>query len=131
VVSSVADLAWMAGHWSGEAAGTRTEELWTAPDGGLLLGLHRDVTASGRTFFEFLRIEESDSGLVYVAQPLGRPPVRFPLLRSGDSEVVFENPGHDFPQRIVYSREGDALRARVEGTIDGTERVESWEWVRR
>lgn len=101
-----------------------------APDGGLLLGLHRDVRASGRTFFEFLRIEESDSGLVYVAQPLGRPPVRFPLLTIGESEVVFENAAHDFPQRIIYTREDNVLRARVEGTIDGTGRVESWEWVR-
>jgi hypothetical protein len=33
---------------------------------------------------------------------------------------TFENPEHDFPQRIIYRLEtGDALYARVEGTENG------------
>ena len=45
-------LAWMAGTWVGEQDGTRMEELWMKPAGGLMLGLHRDVSASGdKAFF--------------------------------------------------------------------------------
>jgi uncharacterized protein DUF6265 len=37
-----------------------------------------------------------------------------------DSAVTFENPSHDFPQRIIYRRRGaDSLLARVEGMRGG------------
>ena len=43
--------------------------------------------------------------------------------------MVFENPEHDFPQRIVYWREGDrVLHARIEGVIKGKERKDEWHW---
>ncbi len=29
--------------------------------------------------------------------------------------VVFENTAHDFPQRIIYWKDGNDLRARIEG----------------
>jgi hypothetical protein len=43
-----------------------------------------------------------------------------------DTTVVFENPQHDFPQRVGYERKGgDALLAWIEGTRNGqTRRVE-------
>ena len=37
--------------------------------------------------------------------------------------MVFENPKHDFPQRIRYRLKGDTLHARIEGTINGKERA--------
>jgi hypothetical protein len=40
---AVAELAWLAGSWSGETGGLAMEEHWTAPSGGALLGMHRDV----------------------------------------------------------------------------------------
>lgn len=42
----------------------------------------------------------------------------FPLVRASATEVVFENLQHDFPQRIIYTRAGATLRARVE-SADG------------
>jgi len=120
-------LAWIAGHWVGEADGVRTEELWMPPSGGLMLGLHRDVVPSGGTFFEYLRIESDAEGIVYQAGPMGRGPVPFRLSEATEGRAVFENPDHDFPQRIIYSLdERDRLHARVEGG----ERVEEWVWQR-
>jgi hypothetical protein len=40
--------------------------------------------------------------------------------------VVFENEAHDFPQRVIYRREGDRLLARIEGKIGGKERSADW-----
>ena len=39
---------------------------------------------------------------------------------------MFENPSHDFPQRVIYWREGSVLAARVEGQIDGRTEGEEW-----
>ena len=41
--------------------------------------------------------------------------------------MVFENPTHDFPQRVIY-RLDDAgvLRARIEGLVAGKPRAEDF-----
>lgn len=61
--------------------------------------------------------------LAYIAQPSGRPPTPFRLLRIGEHEAVFENPEHDFPQRITYSRpEASRLLVGIEGPGKGERR---------
>lgn len=125
-----ADLpSWMAGSWTGERNGTVMEEHWTTAGGGVMLGMHRDVR-SGRASFEFLRIEKTSDSLVYQAMPGGRPATPFPLKSATESRVVFENLEHDYPQRIIYWRDGDRLCARTEGTIRGRDESEEWCWTR-
>ena len=131
VSARAADLpSWMAGSWSGSAGGVKMEEHWTSADGSLMLGMHRDVAANGRTSFEFLRIEKRGDSLVYLAMPGGKTATRFPLKSETNSRIVFENKDHDFPQRILYWRDGARLCARVEGTIQGKEESEQWCWSR-
>lgn len=126
----LADLSWMAGHWQGTVNGVEMEEVWLPPSGNVMPGLHRDRRGE-RTSFEFMRIAETDRGLVFFAQPGGRPPVEFPLVESTAERAVFANPRHDFPQRIVYWREGAKLCARVEGPPNDRESAEQWCWARK
>jgi hypothetical protein len=118
---AVESLAWLAGCWASLDGEPGSGEQWTAPAGGTLLGMSRTV-AGGRTVaHEFLQIREVSPGkLAYVAQPSGQAATVFALLRSGPREVVFENPDHDFPQRILYRLDGEGvLRARIEGVGGG------------
>lgn len=126
--TAVDQLAWMSGRWSGEIRGVAMEELWTAPSGGIILGLHRDV-GGPKTSFEFLRIAEVDGRLAYLASPGCQPAVKFPVAEIGKNRVVFENRQHDFPQRIIYWMSGPKLCARVEGPAGG-EMNEEWCWSR-
>ena len=128
--TGIGSLAWMAGSWIDRGENRTVEEYWQAPSGKLMLGLHRDVKASGRTFFEFLRIEEREDGIFYLASPMGREATPFKLTDSdGKTMAVFENPDHDFPKKIVYRLDGqDKLCAEVSGTINGAERSERWCW---
>jgi hypothetical protein len=125
----LADLAWMAGSWSGTARGIEMEEHWTAPKGSSMIGLHRD-TGKGRTLlFEFLRIEQQGDQIVYLSMPNGRSPATpFPLKEVSGTRVVFENPAHDFPQRIIYWKDGNDLRARIEGAMNGKPGSQEWRW---
>jgi len=67
----------------------------------------------------------------FFAQPRGVAPAGFPAIRTTATEVVFENPAHDFPQRIVYRFEAPAtLRAHIEGIVDGKTRREDFHFVR-
>jgi hypothetical protein len=128
----LADLAWLAGHWASDGSGTRTEEVWLAPGGGLMLAMNRTTPKAGRAAFEYLRIEERKEGLVYVASPSGKGATDFPLADVGERFVVFENAAHDFPQRIRYELDAaGALRARVSGTVGGKEEAQEWTWQRQ
>lgn len=124
-------LAWMAGTWTGTQDGVEMEEVWMAPRGGALLGLHRDVKQGRMVSFEFLRIATTADGTFYFASPRAAPPTPFRLVELQARRVVFENPEHDFPQRILYwLDEAGALHARIEGTLNGKPAGEEWTWTR-
>jgi hypothetical protein len=95
-----------------------------------MLGLHRDVRPSSATFFEYLRIQRTDDGIFFVASPNGVPGTAFRLVEASGQRVTFANPEHDYPQRIIYWREGDVLHARIEGNDKGRERSSQWSWRR-
>lgn len=127
----LAALAWMTGSWSGTQGGVANEEQWLPPKGGLMLGMHRDVKEGRAVSFEFLRIVERGDSLVYVALPRGHDETPFPMKSLEGRRVVFENPAHDFPQRILYWQvRPNELHARVEGTLDGKVEFEEWTWKR-
>ncbi len=114
-------LRWLSGCWARESGRLMTEETWTEPRGGILLGVARTTHGDSLVDFEFSRIAETDSGLVFFAIPSGQAPASFRAIISDGQRVVFENLNHDFPQRIIYRRtRPDSLHASVEGTIRGT-----------
>lgn len=123
--------AWMAGSWCLSRNGEQIEEVWLAPAGGLMLGMGRTTAGSGqRTHFEFMRIELRDGTTTYLAQPQGRLATAFKLIEADSSSARFENPAHDFPKRIEYRRDGNAMRAEIAGPgRDGKERVIGFDFV--
>lgn len=129
--ASIEALGWMVGHWRREGEGSSTEELWLPAEGGLMLGLGRTIKGDRAVGFEYLRIEQRDTGVVYVASPGGQPPTEFPLSTLEPNRVEFENPDHDFPQRILYWRQGVDLCARIEGEMGGQQRQLGWCWSPR
>ena len=124
------DLSWIAGSWTGtDRRGVEMEEHWTAPKGNSMIGIHRDVVKGRTALFEFLRIEQQGDQIVYLSMPNGRSPATaFPLKEASGMRVVFENPTHDFPQRIIYWKDGNDLRARIEGTMNGKAGSQEWTW---
>jgi hypothetical protein len=122
---------WIAGHWCTVSGGQVIEELWLPPHGGVAIGVGRTRTGEATTAFEYLRILEVDGVLSYVAQPGGNPPTVFRQVAGGDHWIRFENPAHDFPTRVEYRREGDALHAEIAGPgEDGEEQVVPFDYRR-
>jgi hypothetical protein len=110
----------MAGCWTLASAQTTIEEHWMKPSGGTMLGMSRTVRNGKTTEYEFLQIRETPGQLEYVAKPSGQPEATFTLKTVEPGNVVFENPTHDFPQRIIYKKTGEAsATARIEGTRNG------------
>lgn len=129
--AAAADLesvAWLAGRWELRSEGRHVEEVWLPPAGGLLLGMSREVREGKKTLFENLRIEERADGVFYVASPQGGPTTDFRLVKSEARRAIFENPTHDFPQRIEYWMDGEQLAAKI-SSLDETSASE-WRYQR-
>src|ERR1700722_20146558 len=62
------DLAFMAGHWRGEAAGKQIEETWSLPEQGSMTGMYREMKDGETTFYEFLTIEKTANGPVLLVE---------------------------------------------------------------
>jgi len=119
----LARLAWLQGCWEIRAGARTVEECWMRPGGGVMVGMSRTLVDGGFRGREFLILRAAGDTLRYEADPSGQSPTVFTTTTWSDSLVVFENPGHDFPQRIGYRRVGaDSLAAWIEGTINGQER---------
>ena len=111
--------AWLAGAWSNADGERWTEEFWTHPRGGIMIGASREGRGETLRTWESIRIlRKPDGTLAYVPMPNGGAPVEFALVRQDARSIEFANAAHDFPQRIRYWREGDTLHAEI-ALIDG------------
>ena len=104
------------GDLVGRNGASTIEERWTPATGGSMLAVSRThrTTNGAQTAFEFLCIAERAGSLVYTAMPnASTPATDFMLTRKDANSVTFENPAHDFPKMIRYSK-------RADGGLDAT-----------
>lgn len=62
--ASIEQAAWIAGHWKGDGFGGQSEEMWSEPAAGAMMGMYRIVRADTVWFYEFLTIVEENQSLV-------------------------------------------------------------------
>lgn len=129
--AAATDLSWMSGYWLDCSNGREVAETWSEERAGLRVGWNLTVSRSGRAGFEASHITTTPQGFAYVAQPSGASPTVFVMSDSGQTatgggHVVFSNLENDFPHHIRYERDGDALKARIDGVIEGQARSVEW-----
>jgi hypothetical protein len=121
--SSVERLAWLQGCWEMSSGQRTVEEQWMTPRGGVMIGMGRTVRDGALVEYEFVLIRQQGNQLAYEAHPSGQPSAVFLSTTVTDSTVLFENPQHDFPQKIGYRRtDAGSLLAWIEGTQNGRSR---------
>lgn len=119
---------WMAGAWESVDEAGWSDEYWTAPRGGMMIGAARTGKGDALTMWESTRIErKADGSLSFFAQPRGVPASEFPMIASTGAEIEFANAAHDYPQRIRYWRDAEGLHARI-SLMDGSQAY-AWHYV--
>lgn len=125
-------LEWLAGCWQLTRGASVIEEHWLRPAGGMMLGTGRTLRAGRVTEFEFVVLRYSPTGATYEAHPSGQETATFTTTGAPDGErIVFENPAHDFPQRVGYRRVSrDSMVAWIEGTAGGATKTIEFPYTR-
>lgn len=126
--ATIAQAAWISGVWIGTpgiTGQTTVEERWTPAAGGSMIGVSRTLRGTSMSAFEFLCIVERGGTLIYTAMPNGRtPPTHFTLTEVTADSATFENPSHDFPKMVRYTRRPDgSLETTIAG--EGGQRAQS------
>ncbi|HUD95198.1 DUF6265 family protein [Sphingobium sp.] len=119
---------WLTGEWTQENGDRWSEEVWTLPRGGTMIGVGRTGRGESLRSWEVMRIvRAADGSLTYHGAPEGGPATIFPAVEQGVRDVTFANPDHDYPQRIRYWREGRLLMAET-SKMDGSS-AQNWTYA--
>lgn len=115
---------WFLGEWANSSPEGELTERWRKVNDSIYHGESYFVIAAKDTVFaETVSLEEANGKLAYVVTVPNQndaKPVRFEMTSVNDSVVIFENPEHDFPNKIIYNKIGnDSLVAEISGMKDG------------
>ena len=111
-------LEWLTGKWirTNSSAGQSGYETWSKVSDLKLSG--KGITLKGKEviFTENLELIVKENDIFYVVTVSGEPkPVYFKLTAITDHGFTCENPKHDFPKKIAYSRSGNHVKAVISG----------------
>lgn len=63
--AKISDMAWLAGTWRGTGLGGVNEEVWSEPQGGIMMGMYRMMKDSKPVFYELLTLSETAGSLQF------------------------------------------------------------------
>jgi len=119
------DLDWIVGKWKRESRRGEVYESWQRLSDRTVEGDSWIVSSSDGTkhALESLLLVEMAGEVFYIPKVAENEfPVPFRRTSMKPGRVVFENPNHDFPQKIIYLRTGDdELKVTIEGPGDSEE----------
>ncbi|SHH19817.1 DUF6265 family protein [Flavobacterium defluvii] len=122
--SNLAKAEWFIGEWGNKSAEGELTERWKKENDSVYLGESYFVVGQNDTVFaEHVRLEEANGKLAYIVTVPGQNqelPVSFEMTSASDNQIVFENPKHDYPNKIIYNLvEKDSLIAEISGLKKG------------
>ena len=127
---------WFLGQWVNKSFDAEFSETWMKENDSVYTGESYFIKYSNDTLFaETMKLAETNGKLnmiVTVANQNDAQPVSFEMTLANDTLLIFENPEHDFPNKIAYRRvNNDSIVAQIVGIKDGKEASEQFPFKRR
>ena len=116
--TDIKKLQWLTGEWNRTNAkpGRSGIEKWVMNSANEMQGSGINMRGTDTVLIEKIKIIAKDNNIYYVADvPENKGVVLFKFTKLTDNEFVCENPDHDFPKQIAYTRDGTKLKATISG----------------
>jgi hypothetical protein len=121
--AKINDVAWIAGHWHGEAFGGMAEEIWSHPNNGTMMGMYRLIKDDSVVFYEFFTISEENGSLILRLKHFNpnlegweekSESISFPLVKFDATNIyldgmTFKREGEDKIHVFVRKRSKDGI----------------------
>lgn len=124
--NSLSGAKWLLGKWENQTQRGKMVEEWSELNDSTFAGRSYMITATDSISLESVLLKKEGNDLYYIPTVKGQnndQPVKFKLTSSTTNSLVFENPAHDFPQKISYTLESErSLLAEISGMMNGQQR---------
>lgn len=114
---------WLLGRWENNSADGILSETWKKTNDSTFQAESYFIKDKDTLHFETITLQQNGEELFYNATVKGQnndEAVAFKLSNATEKELVFENPKHDYPKKIVYKQiTPDSLMAEISGTQQG------------
>lgn len=122
---------WMLGEWEKTDSLGTLREIWERLDDSTFVGLSYYIQNKKDTLHnEQVELMQNGDHLIYSATIKGEnndSPIPFQMTKDEDSLLVFENPKHEYPQKIEYKlMKNGSLVATVSGKQNGKNSTENY-----
>lgn len=110
---------WLIGKWETRSADGTLTETWKKANDSTYNGQSFFLKGKDTIHYETIVLQQIGEQLSYNANIRGQnqdKPVAFVLAETKENQLVFENPKHDYPQKISYTQVSkDSLVAEISG----------------
>ncbi|BFM44254.1 hypothetical protein CFS9_28950 [Flavobacterium sp. CFS9] len=114
---------WLIGNWENKSADGVLTENWQKLNDSTFSGASYFIKEKDTIHFENIVLSQKEETLTYFATVKGQnddKPVAFQSIAESDKQLVFENPKHDYPQKITYTKgANNTLTAEISGNLNG------------
>lgn len=130
----IKSASWLLGKWENKSADGTLSEIWTKSNDSTYVGSSYFINEKDTIHFETIVLKQLGETLIYSATVKGQnhnKAISFSQGASIENQLVFENPKHDYPQKITYQKDAkNNLVATISGLIDGKQSTEKYTLVK-
>jgi hypothetical protein len=125
------DMEWLMGTWQSASGNQTLVETWTKSSSNTISGSVEERSSDTAPYHENLSIRQLPDGITLISNKGGQN-VTFHLASDDKDSLVFENPAHDFPNKLTYiHKESKMMLVLVEGKLEGKDSKEQILLVRK
>ena len=123
-------MDWLVGTWENKSDFGDIQERWEKVNDSVFQGYSYMIKDTDTLHSESIAMEIKDEQVLYIPIVKGQnndQPVIFLLTKQTPKQLVFENPKHDYPNKIVYNQiTSDSLVAVISGMQQGKASTDSF-----
>lgn len=117
------ELSWLDGNWGNKLGEGNLVENWTKSNDSTYTAKSYYIKGKDTLHVENITVTQRKEDVFYIATVKGQnndEPVEFKLNPNTEVGFAFENPSHDYPQKIEYKKLSDnQMSATVSGKQEG------------
>lgn len=128
-------MNWLVGNWEQKLPDGTLKETWTKENDSTFSANSYFINTKDTVHFESIKLTQSADELTYIATVVGQnndEAVDFKLTSDTENTFTFENPAHDYPQKITYKKVNEtSLIATISGKQQGKPAQESYPMTKK
>ena len=126
---------WILGTWELKNEKGILTETWVRQNDSTFAGTFYFINVKDTLHKETIRLEHRADSITYFAKVIGQnndKSIPFKLTTASIDSLIFENPAHDYPQKMVYQKnKTNGIIITLSGQLQGKQRSEKYKLTKQ